>query len=286
MATHGAERFASTPPGIGKAIFYSALAHIVLILLAFFSPEIPSSWLGKEKPLDVVWVELPKGTGEDITGIKESKGLPQTTIQETKELPEEKVAPPPLPPKVKAEKKIPPAKDDKDVMKEPSTRAKKEKKKVVYSDRAIRAALAKIDKELKDRTLAPEAAQMGEVGEGEGYKYGTGDKPVRVSRSDPAYLRYQAQVRAKIMRNWVVPGHYANMPGKKSPNARVHVTISASGHVLSTRWVRRSGDAAFDLSATRAIQRASPFPIPPEELKWEALHEGFLVEFDIRNKRS
>jgi outer membrane biosynthesis protein TonB len=46
--------------------------------------------------------------------------------------------------------------------------------------------------------------------------------------------------------------------------------------------VRRSGNGSVDDSALRAIQRASPFPVPPEELKWEALNEGFLVEFDPR----
>lgn len=265
-------------PSLKKAVFYSILAHILLILFVIFSPMLPWNLMPEEKPLDIVWVELPKGTGEDITGIRETQTLPQTTIQESKEIPEEKTPPTPPPQKVVV-KKQPPVDTKKDMLEPTKKDQKKKEPRVTYGDAAMRKALAKIDKELKK---SPEAAQTGS-GSGEGYKFGTGDKPLRISRGDPAYLRYQAQVRAKIMGNWIAPGRYTS--GESVPTARVHVTISASGQVLSTRWVRRSGDSSFDESALRAISRASPFPVPPEELKWEALNEGFLVEFDIRRAR-
>lgn len=275
------------PPSLGQAVFYSLLAHLMVVLFIVISPMLPWSLSGKEKPLDIVWMELPKGTGEDITGIQETKTLPENTIQETKEIPEvkdqkEPTQPPPQQVAKAPEKK--PVEPKKNEMSDPTNKKtppkNKEPKRAEFGDAAMKKALAKIDKQLAGGKT-PQAAQMG--GEGEGYKYGTSDKPLRISRGDPAFLKYQAQVRSKIMGNWISPGKFAE--GAKIGTARVHVTISASGSVLSTRWVRRSGDGSVDESALRAIQRASPFPTPPEALKWEALNEGFLVEFDPKRAR-
>ena len=60
--------------------------------------------------------------------------------------------------------------------------------------------------------------------------------------------------------------------------------INEDGEVVSTQWDHHSGDTSFDASCVRAIQRASPFDIPTEKLRWEAYNEGFLVEFDPRLK--
>jgi colicin import membrane protein len=154
-----------------------------------------------------------------------------------------------------------------------------EEKPVPRRDRGIQNALAKIDKQLRERSATPEAAQIS--GEGRGFKYGTGTEPLKVMPSDPEYLKYQAMVRWKIMREWVVP---QSLTSEGNYNARIEVTINLDGDVVSVRWQSQSGNPAFDQSALRAVKRASPFPKPPDRLAWEAYNEGFLIEFDPRLK--
>jgi TonB family protein len=239
-----------------------------MVLISFA----PSLKLKGHKPLQMVWVELPRGTSDEIgTGLKEAQGLPKSTIQEQKELLKQK-------------------EPDETVMKEPARPDKKKvpppppkpEKKLTGDQKKMKDALAKIDKQLKNRVIQPEAAQTG--GSGEGYKYGTSDKPLRVSIDDPEYVKYQAMVRSRIIAEWIIPARYSEMAEGARPKARIVVMINEDGEVLSTEWERRSGNASFDASCIRAVQRASPFEVPAERLKWEAYNEGFLVEFDPRLK--
>jgi len=143
-------------------------------------------------------------------------------------------------------------------------------------------ALTKIDRKLKNRVIQPEAAQL--AASGEGYKYGTSDQPLRVPIDDPEYVKYQAMIRYKIINEWIVPGRYSELPEQTRPKARIIVLINEEGDVVSTQWEKKSGDASFDASCVRAVQRASPLEKPTERLKDEAYSEGFLVEFDPRLK--
>lgn len=271
-----------------KPIIYSALFHLMVIISFAVAPGIYFPFIDKSMQIDVMWVELPKGTGEDIsTVLKESEGLPKSTIEEQKQAfqpepaPEQKPLPPEIkaPPPAKIEKAKPEPRPTVDTArmkitdKNAKTAPKTAPKKV---DRKIQNALAMIDKQLKGRQVVPEAAQIGQTGEG--YKYGTGDKPVRLSRSDPEFLKYQAMVRSKIMRAWIAPANYLSDDGRKL-SAQLVVFINMDGEVLSSRWQKASGNATFDESAKRAVRNASPFPKPLDRLAWEAINEGFLVEF-------
>lgn len=255
-------------PNISRPIFYSVIAHILFIILLCAAPSL--RWPFSNRPMDMVWIELPRGTSDEIgTGMKQSENLPQSTIQEQKEL---------LKPK---------AEPDKNTLKEPVTKKDKTKpikpeKKLTPEEKKMKDALAKIDKTLKNRVVQPEAAQI--QNPGEGYKYGTSDRPLRVPIDDPEYIKYQAMIRSKIIQEWIVPMKYSELPDVQRPKARIVVMINDAGEVISTQWDKHSGDPAFDASCVRAIERASPFDTPTEKLKWEAYNEGFLVEFDPRLK--
>ena len=251
-------------PNISRPIFYSAIAHILFIIIFSFAPSL--RWPFSHRPLEMVWVELPRGTSEDIgTGMKESKDLPKSTIQEQKEL---------LKPKEEPKKPE---------MVEPSKKkAPPQEKKLTPEQKKMKDALAKIDRQLKKRVIQPEAAQLGSTGEG--YKYGTSNQPLRVSIDDPEYVKYQAMIRSKIIQEWIVPMKYSELPTEVRPKARIIVMINEDGEVVSTQWEQRSTDQSFNSSCVRAVQRASPFDVPPNRLKWEAYNEGFLIEFDPRLK--
>lgn len=283
------------PSPLRKPIAYSAIIHVIILITSLALPGIYIPFRDRSLKIDLMWVELPKGSGEDIgLGVKESKSLPESTIEEQRKLfqpeptPGQKIlspeikAPPEKPPEEKPKEKTKP--DDRpkiDTSKMTKTDEKAKPLPAYKGDRKIRDALAKIDKELSGRQVVPESGQVG-ASTG-GYKYGTSDKPLRVSPSDPEYLKYQAMVRAKIIREWVIPARYSEEGGGVY-RARLEVMINMDGDVTSARWAKTSGNASFDQSAMRAVRKASPFPRPPDRLAWEAYNEGFLIEFDARLK--
>jgi len=272
------------PPGLARPLAISAAIHAAILITFVAAPTVLFRF--DEKATKIVWVELPKGPSEEIElGLKKAEGLPKSTIEEQKRLePSQKPLPAKKPPEAKEAKldiktELPPRPkmkiDDKKVRRAKPARPRRR------VDRKIQDALAKIDKQLKDRTVVPEAAQIEK--EGQGFKYGTGNKPLRVMPNDPEYLKYQARLRFKIMKQWVIPMKFTE-EGAEHLNARVEVLINLDGDVVSLRWQSQSGNAAFDQSAVRAIKKASPFPKPPDRLAWEAYNEGFLIEFDPRLK--
>jgi len=276
------------PNRLRRAVIISAVIHI--IIFSSFSIIPGAKFPFREKPIDVTWVELPRGTSEEIgMGIKESKTLPRSTIEEQKQLfqPEEQMKQTPLPPTKPPELAKAPEENKTQVEPRPKMQLDDKNAKVrradepPKTDRRTQNALAKIDKLLKDRTVVPETAQTNM--NSEGFKYGTSNKPLKVPPSDPEYLKYQATVRYRVMREWIVPQKYTE-EGGGNYNARLEVLINLDGEVTSIRWASHSGNESFDQSAMRAIKKASPFPKPPDRLAWEAYNEGFLIEFDPRIK--
>lgn len=277
------------------AVVASSLAHVLLLVSLITLPGIYVPFMDRSLKIDVMWVELPKGSSEDIgLGVKESTSLPQSTIEEQKKIfqPEkpqqqtlkpEMKAPPTPPPEATAQKPTKQKRPEIDTSKmvRSDDKAKVKMPTATSGNKKIRNALAMIDKELAGRQIVPEASQVGKSSDG--YKYGTSNKPLKVSPSDPEYIKYQAMVRAKIIREWIVPTVYTS-DGGKPMSARLEVLINMDGEVVSTRWERSSKNGSFDQSAVRAVKNASPFPKPPDRLAWEAYNEGFLVEFDPRLK--
>ena len=254
------------PPSLNKPIIYSTVIHVIALVVLILLPGVRLPMHEKPIRIDLLWVELPRGVSDEIgPGMRRAKGLPKSTIEEQRRLfePRQKPLEPMMREPVTKTKKRP----------KPRPRIKVRRERKI--DRKIRRALAKLD-----RKIVPEAAQIKE-GE-DGYKYGTGTEPLRVAPTDPEYLKYQAMVRAKIIREWVVPLKYIEEKGEY--NAQLLVMINLDGYVVSIRWEKPSGDATFDQSAIRAIKKASPFPKPLDRLAWEAYNEGFLVEFDPRLK--
>lgn len=253
-------------PSLKSALLFSLVIH--LLVYGFFT-HVPKFRLTKPK-LNVVWVELPKGASEELDiKIRESESLPKTTIQEQKEaaklqVDEEPEKKPLVEPKPKEKKQaLRPIQPEL----KPKTRPKP-KKKTDWEK-----ALAELN---KAKPAPPEAAQIKE--KGEGFKYGTSSNPLAVAPSDPEYVVYQAKVRYKIIQEWILPLAY--IEGPTPPSASIVVYINKDGAILSQEWEKKSGNSSFDASCSRAIARASPLPIPPEKLEWEAFNEGFLIQFD------
>jgi len=236
----------------------------VCAIVLFFTA--PGFSIFEEKEPPTIWVDLPYGPGESPADAFKPKPV-ETKAEE----PGQEALKPEQKPLLEPTKKT---------VVEKSVIAKARSKRVPRSrrpsrtDRKISDALASIDKTLQDRGAPPPEVY--------GYKYGTGKEPVRVSPTDPLYIKYQALVRTKIVRNWVVPSGFASAGA--TANAQLIVMINTEGEVSSVRWAKRSGSEAFDESAKRAVEKSSPLPKPPEKLAWETYNEGFLISFDARVK--
>jgi colicin import membrane protein len=71
---------------------------------------------------------------------------------------------------------------------------------------------------------------------------------------------YQDKIRDKIRRNIVMP---PDVP--ESAKAEFRVTLLPGGDVMAVELLKSSGNAAYDSAAERAIYKAQPLPVPPDE---------------------
>lgn len=252
-----------------KYLYWSLWAHLAVFLLFILASYLPGTRtrLHQDK---IVWVTLPKGTTDTIgSPLKKSEGLPKTTIQEQKKALES-----------------PPRGEKKPSMtyKAPEFRKQKKNeppvpKKPGHPDSRIENALARMQKEAAKKKAEPEAAQVPDAPPG-GFTYGTNTGKY-VSPDDPEYVMYQAKIRKRIMDEWIIPLKFTGQEMGQGMGliSKIVVHMNDQGEVVATEWEQKSGNPAFDLSAIRAIEKASPLDIPPERLKYEVFNEGFIIEF-------
>lgn len=273
-------------PKLGKYLYWSLVFHscvfIFFVVWQFFSS-------GPKRTHDekIEWVQVPKGLNDEWGDpVKKSEGLPQTTIQEQKkamespqageQAPPEMAYKPPEPQKIEPPK--PPVKPEPAQPKlpvEPKKPMKPVPRRRGHPQSAIQKALARVQKQVATKNAPPEAGQTKGENTG-GFSYGNTTGPY-VPPNDPEYVLYQAKVRHRIMGEWILPAKYTET--NSGLICRVIVHINDRGEVTHKEWELQSGDQAFDLSALRAIERASPLEVPPERLKYEVYNEGFIVEF-------
>lgn len=142
-------------------------------------------------------------------------------------------------------------------------------------EKAIAQALSGIEESLEARNIESQHGQSGDsqipsaIGNPEG----------SVQAQDPGYVAYQGQVKSHITRHWIRTHGQSN---QSHLTARLQVKIDPQGQVISKKFVQKSGDSSFDNSVLRALNKASPLPIPPPSLLSEATREGFIVDFSTR----
>lgn len=85
------------------------------------------------------------------------------------------------------------------------------------------------------------------------------------ARVPPEHLAYFRQLDEKIRSNWTVP---ALATGEKEKLiVQLRIVIEKDGRVSLVRMEKTSGNSYFDDSVLRAINKASPLPVPPEQLR-------------------
>lgn len=264
----------STP--LRKYLYWSAGCHLLVFLIFVWSPYIPfgSSHFRQEK---VVWIQLPKGPSNTLgSSVKKSQGLPKSTIEEQKRV----IPSPPKAPEMTYQQKP----EDKPPQQKPPKPPPGRSPPGPRQKNPISDVLSRLQRQVNDREKAapPEAAQIPETQPG-GFTFGSPTAQY-VPINDPEYVIYQAKIRQQIMDEWIIPLKYTDP--SYGLICKIIVHINDQGEVKETEWEQRSGNEAYDASALRAIEKASPLVSPPERLKWEVLNEGFIVDFNPQNAKA
>jgi TonB family protein len=243
-----------------RAVAISAGAHVLLLLLAFFSPfprSRPAALPG------VMSVSLVAAAPEAAPAARAALPKPAAPPPKPKAKPEEpKPAPPPAPPKpeVQADKKLLP----KEAVQAPKPKPKpaaappRPPQPMDYDD-----ALDSLRQELGEGppSDAPDPALVASVQPAArvGPAGGAGGPPL-----DPAVAEWMRRVKIHVKRSWILEP----AAKRQAVQTLVAVTLDATGNVLEVELQERSGNASFDASVVRAIEKASPLPPPPDSGEW------------------
>lgn len=126
------------------------------------------------------------------------------------------------------------------------------------NEAAARAAVRRVGERVAHRIESPPPARSG----GRVAAGGGGQGTVRVS---PELLDYFRRLEERVRSSWVLPGTLGRDAAKLVVEMRI--VIEKDGRVSEDRIERGSGNLFFDESVQRAIRKASPLPIPPEQLR-------------------
>jgi TolB protein len=184
---------------------------------------------------------------------------------------EEPAAPPPLPAKEEKKSKAEEAPDEGDLAQ--SIRKMREKKDsteqlrkavvAIRREKAARKAIRQIGERVGRRIDLPAVAakpKRSSPSPPTGFAGAPG-----TARVPPEYLAYFRRLDEKIRSNWTVPT--LGMEEKEKLMVQLRIVIEKSGLVSRVRMEKTSGNSFFDDSVRRAINKASPLPIPPEQLR-------------------
>lgn len=254
-----------------KLLWVSAGIHVLVFLFCYFAP----SFHLPRKDTKITMIKLAKGTGESTSPLKKAKGMPESTVREQKNVKE-----------VTKDKKGADLKSKKSEVKKKAETPKPKAspkgginptpKKKTVEDKTIEDALAKVQEQLQQREVPLEAAQIEKEGTGQSMN-GSLEEGTTL---DPALIAYYNELKRRINEQWITLPKEGEAQALKTT---ITVVIDGGGNLVSTSYESKSGDAAFDLSAMRAVERAAPFPVPPDAIKQEAVREGFLIEFNPRS---
>jgi TonB family protein len=128
------------------------------------------------------------------------------------------------------------------------------------SEAAARAAVRSVGERVAHRIEAPPPARPGARGAAGGG--GGAQGSVRLS---PELSDYFRRLEESVRNSWILPAALARDAGKLVVELRI--VIEKDGRVSAQRIERGSGNSYFDDSVLRAIRKASPLPVPPEQLR-------------------
>jgi len=255
----------------------SGAAHLVLAIAALAVPTL----LGTPLRLEPVAVVDLIGGGEFRQETGNPPGPTQAAGEDVKPAPAGRTTPAPLPARSRKSSKAapeavaPPKRQAADaaslterLRKMREARAGSEAVREAVEERrteaAARAAVRGVGERVAHRIEAPPPARSGgrSAASGGGAGGGGAQGTVRLS---PELQDYFRRLEEKVRSSWVLPAALVRDAAKLVVELRI--VIEKDGRVSEERIERGSGNPYFDDSVRRAIRKASPLPIPPEQLR-------------------
>lgn len=182
--------------------------------------------------------EAEKKKLEDIQKQKEQEKKELEVLKEKKEKEEKAIALKKEKEENEKKKRVADAKKKRQLEEKKKKAAEKKRKEKAAADRKKKA------QEARENALAAElAAEMS------------------TRESTTIFNRYVSFIKNKLQSNFIAPvGVPAGMV------AVVNIRLDESGNVLSSRIVKGSGNFAYDQAALAAVGKASPLPMPKEDM--------------------
>jgi colicin import membrane protein len=260
---------------LSKWLVFSLLLHAGLIAGLFIMPFLPAR-SAQEYPVYTVDLVGGERIGRTNLGTELTPpAAPKESAKKTeKEIPASESKPEPKKEKVAKAKSvektavIPEKVTTKEtVKKETAIEKRTETKETAASLNSVRERLIQSAVErAKNRTDSGQKTSKGEVissgtGEGEGAaalgKGGRGGGVVKGME----FVIYQNRMLSTIKTNWVWVGQRSNL------RVVVRFNIKENGEIFGLKVVQASGNASYDESVIRAVNKSSPLPVPPEAVR-------------------
>ena len=221
-----------------RAVIYAVLMHIGLLLLLMFSLDwTPKSVTpGTTKPIQAELVDVSK-----LREIEAQKQAEQQRIEAEKRRQEQEKQR-----KAEAERKQK-AESEKKRKAEAERKRKAEAEKKRKAEAEAEAARQREAEQALQAQLAEEAAQ---------------------ARAQSGLSEFFPYIQEWVQTIWLRP--LGSPPGL---SCVIQVNLIPGGEVVGTRVVRSSGNALFDESVERAVQKASPLPLPADAALFKYFRE-------------
>ena len=271
MVADGAQHSGREPGEIRwrSMVIVSLCLHLGLFALLLFAPEVNPSRKRFGGPVYTVdLVDLPQGGGQKAVPKVEKavKSSPKAKPKAKRIAPTPKKAKP-----VTIAKRTAPKKTKKPVKKKKS------------SSQLIDQAISKIERKVEadkpshlDDAIANLQKKTPQVDKGGGSpgRGGGGSGPV----TGMAMRLYELEIINLIKGNWAYP---VALGQNMDLEATVLLTVRRNGSISRTQFLKRSGNAIFDQSVTKAIEKSDPLPPFPEGYKRN--HEDIEASFNLKD---
>ncbi|MFZ0451965.1 MAG: TonB family protein [Desulfatiglandaceae bacterium] len=254
----------------GKMFLASVIFHVALFSLVFLIPEAMPTRRLQGTIYEVSLVEAPaRKTSKAGVSVVSKKGKPVKRVSKVKPAKPVKL----LERQTTKEKPVVIAK--RVVKKRPVKSAKLRKSPSKLIDQAV----SRIEKKVENREADPlnqAIARIESRVKSESGQAGPSGGP----QTGIAIQIYKVEVETVIKGNWAYPAAFMD-PGKwKNLAAVVIIRVSRDGSILDSRFEKRSGNAGFDESVQKAIERSNPLPPFPEG--YMKTYDEIEINFNLR----
>jgi colicin import membrane protein len=252
----------------GKMLLGAVALHLAIFSLVFLIPESFPTRRLQGTVYEVNLVEIPtrsisKGGGRPVSG--KAKPIRQTRKSEPAKLVGKLIS------KERAvviAKRVVTKKSATQIKpKESPTRlldqavSKIERKVKTREKDTLEQALSRIESKVKEEGPAPSGSLTG-------------------AQAGIAVQIYRAEVENRIKGNWAYPAAFMDPEKNKDLEALVVVTVDRDGTILKSSFEKPSGNAGFDESVRKAIERSNPLPPFPEG--YLKTYEEIEINFNLR----